>query len=119
MHLRRPAGFAGSTHRAGLCARARHDTGEGGSQHFGGAPGFCFVKNPRGYSQGAAIALAIALTAGLALAWSPRYWSVGAAVVSLTLAALFWAVTAGTVRLPLQMIPVALLGSWGLVQLLL
>jgi O-antigen ligase len=64
-----------------------------------------------------ATVFAVALTAGIVVAWSPRYWRVGVAIASLSLAALLWAAAARNVRLPLQMIPVALMGVWGIAQL--
>jgi O-antigen ligase len=66
---------------------------------------------------GLAVAFGVALTAGLAVAWSPRSWRIGVAITSVSLVAVLWAVTARTVRLPPQTIPAALIGAWGFAQL--
>jgi O-antigen ligase len=67
----------------------------------------------------AALALNVALAAGLAVAWSPRSWRIAVAIASISIATLLWALTARTVRLPLQTIPVALMGAWGFAQIFL
>jgi hypothetical protein len=66
-----------------------------------------------------AVALGIALTAGIVVAWSPRFWRVAVAIAGVSLVAVFWAATSRTIRLPLQAIPVALMGAWGFLQLFL
>lgn len=71
------------------------------------------------HSSPLAVALGVALTAGLAVAWSPRSWRIAVAITSISLVAVLWAVTARTIRLPLQTIPVALMGAWGFAQLFL
>jgi O-antigen ligase len=71
------------------------------------------------HSSPLAVALGLALTAGLVVAWSARSWRVAVAITSIALVAVLWAVTARTIRLPLQTIPVALIGAWGFLQLFL
>jgi O-antigen ligase len=71
------------------------------------------------HSSPLAVALGVALTAGLAVAWSPRSWRIAVAITSISLVTVLWAVTARTIRLPMQTIPVALMGAWGFAQLFL
>lgn len=63
------------------------------------------------------IAFGIALTAGVVVAWTPRSWRVSLAIASISIVAALWAVTAKSIRLPWQTIPVALIGVWGFIQL--
>jgi len=64
-----------------------------------------------------AIALGIALLAGILVAWTPRYWGICVAVASVSLVAAMWALLARRVALPLQTILVVPLTGWGVLQL--
>ena len=61
--------------------------------------------------------LAVALLAGILVAWTPRYWGVSIAVLCVSLVAAVWAFTARNIRLPLHTILVIPIGAWPAMQL--
>lgn len=66
-------------------------------------------------------ALAVALTVGMAMAWSPRYWSAAVAIGGICLVASAWAIVAhhldSSPRLILLWAAVGLISAWGPLQL--
>jgi O-antigen ligase len=72
---------------------------------------------PKSSPRWLAIALSVALIAGILVAWTPRYWGVCVAVASVSLVAALWALLARRVALPLQTILVVPLTGWGALQL--
>lgn len=69
------------------------------------------------------VGLWAALLAGLAVAWSPRYWAVSVAITSISIVAVcravFWLFAGGRdIELPRQTALVALIGGWGFLQVL-
>lgn len=69
-------------------------------------PGFAF-----------AMALALAILAGLLVGWIPRYWPNTVVTAGLSLVALAWALTGDEVSLPPQTLLVVPLTLWALLQL--
>ena len=63
-----------------------------------------------------ALALGLAILAGLLVGWVPRYWPNTVVTVAVSLVALLWAITAKEISLPPQTILVLPLTVWGLVQ---
>ena len=70
-----------------------------------------------GASPAIAVALGMALLAGILVDWSPRYWRIGVAVVCVSLVGAIWALAARQVELPRQTILVGLIAVWGPMQL--
>ena len=70
-----------------------------------------------GFQKALAQALGVSLLAGILVAWTPRYWGVTVALVSMAVAGVAWALTARQVELPPQTILVAAIGAWGFLQL--
>ena len=72
---------------------------------------------PKSSPRWLAIALGVALIAGILVAWTPRYWGICVAVASVSLVSVMWALLARRVTLPLQTILVVPLAGWGALQL--
>ena len=64
-----------------------------------------------------AVALWLALLAGLLVAWSPRYWAVSVALAAVALVAVCRAVVARDVRVPPHIALVAPIGAFGFLQI--
>ena len=61
-------------------------------------------------------ALALALTAGLLVAWTPRYWPNTVVTAGVALVAVLWAVLSDRISLPVQTVLVVPITCWGLIQ---
>ena len=58
-----------------------------------------------------------ALLAGIVVAWSPRYWAVSVAIISVSIVMVCWLIRARDIKLPRQTALLALIGVWGFVQI--
>jgi O-antigen ligase len=63
------------------------------------------------------VPLALALLAGILVAWTPRYWREAVPIAAISMVALIWALTARRVELPRLTILVVLIGILGPIQL--
>jgi O-antigen ligase len=64
-----------------------------------------------------AVALGVALLAGILVDWSPRYWRVSVTIAGISLVGAIWALMTRHVSLPLQTVLIALIAIWGPLQL--
>jgi O-antigen ligase len=64
-----------------------------------------------------AVALWAAIFGGILVAWSPRYWAVAAALCAVSAVVVAWAVLARGIRIPPQVVLVAPIGGYGLLQI--
>ena len=64
-----------------------------------------------------AVALGVALLAGILVDWSPRYWRASVAIAGISLLGAIWALTTRHASLPLQTVLIALIAVWGPLQL--
>jgi O-antigen ligase len=63
------------------------------------------------------VGLWAALLAGVAVAWSPRYWAVSVAITSFSIITVCWLISGRNIQLPPQSVLVAPIGAWGFVQI--
>jgi hypothetical protein len=62
-------------------------------------------------------ALAAVLLLGMAVAWSPRYWSTAVAIAGICVVTTLWAATARKIERSRLWLPVGLISGWGALQL--